>query len=341
MIGEVTIKDIAKKAGVSVATVSLIQNGKYAHLSVATIQKVEYYIEQMHYVPSTRAASLVTKKTKTIGLLIPDLANEYFTQIAKRVSAILADKGYALLVASSEDSFFKENAALDMFATHGIDSLIIVPATESFLAKNLSSFKKRLASFPFPVVVIDREIPSSSYPTILSDDYYGGGLAARCFLEQALTRLACLTGPSEVPSSQNRLQGFLDALHQQGVSVPPALIMEGDYRPDSGYEKVSALLKNKPLPQGIFIFNDAMAYGAYRACQENKVAIGQDLALIGYDDLSFSSLLFPALTSIRPDIGLICQEACRLIFAPKPTSVLLKIKGDLCFRSSVKNGRPL
>lgn len=330
-----TIKDIAKLSNTSITTVSFVLNGRHDKVSKETIENVQKIIKEIGYVPSINASSLKSGLTKSIGLIIPDIENEYYSRISKRLSNELDKLGYSLLILNSNDNFKKELIAIDSLVKRNIDYLIIAPSIEALKEENQNKFKEILENLPFEYLIIDRKVNFNNHISILNDDYYGAKLATEYLLSKGYKNIACITGPNDVSSSKERLRGYKDALKEEGVSFNKNYIFEGDYYFYSG--KISALkiFENKNI-DAIFAFNDLMAYGVYESALKNNIKIGQDIALMGYDDNSFSSLIYPCLTSTRPNINKMCEKIIEVIFDKKPIlDSEIKIKTKFIVRESV------
>ncbi len=313
MKGAITIRDIANACGCSVTTVSFVLNNKCDNIGEETILKVRKAVKELGYAPSFSAASLKTKKSQVVGMLIPDIENDYYIKLIKRLEALLYEKNYGLLILSTNDSFEKELSAIDMFKRRGIDYLILVPGIESLKEENSKTYQKCLENLPFNHLILDRKITNFDSLEVLNDDILGGKIATEMLINNGYNKIACITGPHDVSSSIMRLEGYKQCLAKHNLDFDPSLIFEGNYRYESGKKIGEEILKHKDI-DAVFAFNDLMAYGFYTTCINNNVSIGKDIQIIGYDDSNFSTLITPSLTTIRPDVDKISETIFKIIF---------------------------
>lgn len=303
-----TIKDIARMSDVSTATVSLILNGKNVRVSNETKEKVLNKVKECGYTPNVNAVGLATKRTNTVGLIIPDISNLFFSHVAKSLEKNLNSKGYRLIVCNTDDNVEEENQYLKILLA-SVDALVICRAPSGDLQSELSLLN---GDNNVPIVAFDRFDGTMNCPVVATDNRNSAKEVIKHIIDLGHTKIACITGPSDGFSSASRFEGYKDALADAGIPFDPKLVEMGDYRFESGYECTLKLLKEKPT--ALFACNDMMAYGAYKAIEKEGLRIPQDISVIGFDDLMFSSMMSVPLTSVKQDVVGMCDKMCEIIY---------------------------
>lgn len=304
-MSKVCIKDIACKSGVSITTVSLILNNKATSISDETIKRVKQIALESGYRPNAIASSLKTKRTKTIGYVMPSIENSFFSEIAKKVEKIVEPSGYSMIICSSDDKFEKDYNLIQMLTSRMIDFLLYCPSVETLKSENIHKIIELLHSINTPYVVVDRQIKGDIKSKIVCDDMQGGMIATQHLIDNNHHKIACITGPLEMSSASNRFLGYIECLKKNGISFNKNYVFYGNFDFESGYNLAKKALKTDV--SAIFVCNDMMAYGAIRAIKEANKKIPQDISIVGYDDLAFSKLLDTPLTTIHQDIDAIAD----------------------------------
>jgi LacI family transcriptional regulator len=294
-----TIREVAESAGVSYATVSHVINNTRL-VSQETRERVLAAMDALNYRPNALARSLRQGKTNTLGLVLPDSANPFFAEISRSIEDEAFKKGYSVFLCNTELDTQRELFYVDVLSKKQVDGIIFVAAGDQ--ADSLEF----LVSRNMPVVMIDRDVPNVEVDAVLTDNQLGGYLATRHLLELGHKRIACISGPSSITPSAERMIGYRRALEEAGLSYDESLILRGDYHAQSGMEITHSILKMDPRPTAIFALNDLMALGALRAAAEAGCSVPKDLAVIGYDDLELAQYTNPPLTTIsqpKKEIG--------------------------------------
>jgi LacI family transcriptional regulator len=287
-----TISDVAQKAGVSPTTVShVINNTRF--VSDEKRERVERAIEEMGYHPNALARSLRSGETHTIGLVLPDSANPFFAEVGRNIEGAAFNVGYSVILCNTENDLKKENKYIDVLAENHVDGMIFVGAGE-----DRDSYRK-LLDLKVHVVAMDRDYPDLKMDVVITDNLQGGRLATQHLIGLGHQRIACITGPSKVNLSAQRVTGYIQSLQEAGLGFDKDLIISGDFHPESGQAAAYQLLSMQDPPTAIFACNDMMAIGVLRACMELGRRIPQDLALVGYDDIELASYTTPSLTTIQ------------------------------------------
>lgn len=333
----VTIKDIAKEAQVSITTVSFILNGKYDQASEETVQRVLSIAKKYNYSPNPIAVGLVTKKTKTIGLVIPDIQNVFFGEVAKHVDNEVTRYGYNVILCNTNGNIEEDIKYIDILRRRGIDGLIISPSGGLNETKLQEKMIDTLNKIKIPFVCLDRWSEGLTSSRVSIDHCQGGYLATKYLIEQGHRKIGCLTGPLNVHNARRRLNGYQKALSEFKIPYNQQIVFEGDYRFESGYSKGQKILNNDIT--AIFISNDLMCYGFYKAVRELNKKIPDDISVIGFDDLFFSNMLDVPLTTIRQPVETIAVTAAQILLEQikgNQTYKNIKFQPELIIRKSVR-----
>lgn len=295
-----TIKDVAERCGYSIATVSLVLNNKKVSIPQTTRDKVWKAATELGYRPNQLAVSMITKKTNVLGLVIPDNSNIFFADISKAIEVAAHRAGYNLIYGNSDNNPQRDLEYLEMFVDRRVDGIIYAKSTALDFRNNKEVtrfFKERTT----PIVAVDRVVEDSSICSVVLDHFRGGYLAANYLLASGHTRIGCFTGPHDLESSQERLAGCKRAFAEAGISFDSSLVYEGNYQAGSEEQALEYFLGKKVT--AVFVFNDIMAYGLYREARRRNLSIPKDLSVVGFDDVFFSELIRPALTTVRQPVA--------------------------------------
>ena len=337
---KVTIKDVAKKANVSVTSVSFIFNGKDYKVSKETKELVLKVADELGYHPDNNARSLRTHKSNTVGFICPDICNGYYSTIAKKLEDKLNKNNFTLLIGNSTYTLNKEINYIQEFAARRVDYLIIIPCADTLKTnKNQSLLEKTLKESGLFYIVLDRRTNFDKHFELSNDDIYGAKMATSYLLDKGYKRIACITGPNNVSSSIDRLKGYIEALKEHNIRFDSSLIKEGNYSNESGIKCAQELLDENLDFDAVFAFNDLMAYGVYQTFGEHNISIPNDKAIIGCDDLYFSSLISPNLTTIKPNLDKMVDLISDVIISGKNRDGSIVIKPTLVIRSSVRGSK--
>lgn len=323
----VRLKDIARDLGVSVVTVSKVLRN-HTDISEETRERVLKRMKELNYRPNLAARALVTGRSCTMGLVVPDLVHPFFSHVAKGVSKALRKKGYSLFISSSEEDPQLEQQEIDQMLARRVDALIIASAqwtVESF---------RRIEEQKVPFVLIDRQFPGFAANFIGVDDIAVGRMATDHLFDQGCSRIAHIRGP-EVSPALGRLEGYRGSLAKRGLSPAPGHVVmsrTGDDAGDvSGYEAMLKLLSLSPRPDGVFCYNDPTALGAMKAILDSGLRVPEDIAVVGCGNVIYDTLLRVPLSSVDQDSLSIGEKAGKLALSlvesktpQRPRSILLE-----------------
>lgn len=263
-MGVPTIKDVAREAGVSVSTVSRVLN-KSGYVDVKTEEKVRGAIEKLQYKPSDIARGLVSSRSKTLGLILPDISNPFFPELARAVEDTASEEGYAVIFCNSDNDPVKEDRCFQLLLEKRVDGIVLASQVRGIEKVNV------------PMVVMDARMDVHS---VYTDNRYGGVLATRHLLEQGYERIGHIRGPVGRLSAEERYEGYLEVMGEREV-----LVELGDFQTESGYEAMVKLLARGV--DSVFVANDLMALGAMEAISERGLSIG----VIGFDGIPISRVV--------------------------------------------------
>lgn len=286
----VTIKDVAKKAGVSLITVSRAINGSgYVHPE--TQARVQAAIEELQYVPNQMASNLRSRQSDTLALLLPTITNSFWTTIARGVEDEAWAHGYGVFLCNTDDDPVKEARYIDILLRRQVEGLVIVPTPTS--APLLQRLRQRRMKF----VVLHRKVEGVEADVVRSDSYGGVLALTKHLLDAGYRRIAYVGGQLTLSLGRDRLAGYKDALRSAGVAIDPALIKVGSYSQQDGYQLVTELLRGDPRPEALCIGNSRLAIGALRALSEARVRVPEDLAVTAFSDIVALDEYAPLMTT--------------------------------------------
>jgi LacI family transcriptional regulator len=289
-----TIKEVAKKAGVSTATVSRVFNNT-GPVDDDTRARVKLVAAELRYIPSALGRSLSTRRTDSIGLLLPDLFGEFFSEVIRGSDQTAQQHKYHLLVSSSHNNREEIAATLKMMRGR-VDGLVIM--SPSIDAQTLN------ANLPHnhPVVLLNCHVEGDGFDSLNIDNVHGSRELVSHLLWHGHRRVAIIKGTEHNIDAGERLQGYCEAMQRGGAELDGALQIAGDFNEASGYDAVKKIMELRPRPTAIFASNDSMAIGALSALRDYGLQVPEDIALVGFDDVPIASYLTPALTSVQVGI---------------------------------------
>ncbi|MEY2927149.1 MAG: hypothetical protein RL367_1626 [Pseudomonadota bacterium] len=307
----VTIRDIAKSAGVSVATVSRTLSDPGAVRPVKR-EKVQRIIAEMNYAPNAVARQLRRPRNETIIVIVPEIANPFFSGIVQSIENLAHDLGYRVLIGETQGKQERLDYYADMVLTRMADGLILLG---SLLPTTVRVELEKGLAPKIPLVLACERFDGLDCPNVVIDNVAAGALAVDHLAARGCRRIATITGPLANTLSQDRLRGYYEALKAAGLPVTWTAVVEGDFSIDSGYGAMQRLLDGPVVPDGVFCANDEMAIGAQMAIRERGLAMPADIALVGFDDLRFGAFASPPLTTIRQPTTQLGETAVKMMDA--------------------------
>ncbi|GDX05246.1 HTH-type transcriptional regulator GalR [Buttiauxella selenatireducens] len=303
-----TIKDVAKLAGVSVATVSRVINDS-PKASDASRQAVTSAMEELNYHPNANARALAQQTTETIGLIVGDVSDPFFGAMVKAVEQVAYRTGNFLLIGNGYHNEQKERQAIEQLIRHRCAALVVhakkIPDSE------LISLMKQMPG----MVVINRILPGFEQRCVALDDRYGAWLATRHLIQQGHTKIGYLCSNHQISDAEDRLQGYYDALTEHGLPVNDRLVTYGEPDESGGEQAMTELLGRGRHFSAVACYNDSMAAGAMGVLNDNGIDVPKEISLIGFDDVLISRYVRPRLTTVRYPIITMAAQAAELALA--------------------------
>lgn len=287
----VTMKDVARRAGVSSATVSHVIN-ETRFVSDELKARVYQAMRELNYHPDAIARSLRRRRTQNIGMIVPDISYPFLAEVARGVEEAGFELGYNVILCDSDGDLEREANYIELLQEKKVDGIVFVAAGES------SSHVQALIEQGIPVVVCDRELAGVEVDTVIADNVESGYQATKYLISLRHRRIGCIAGPWELEISNKRLEGYRQALEEHGLPFREELIVHSDFQCRGGYQAMRELLALDEPPTAVFACNDLMAIGAICAASQKKLRIPRDVAIIGCDDIAPASFTNPSLTTI-------------------------------------------
>ncbi|KNF09745.1 ribose operon repressor [Gottschalkia purinilytica] len=331
----VTIKDIAKLANVSTTTVSRVINNKYEGVGEETRKRILDLVKELGYQPNALARSLVTKRTSSIGLIIPDIINPFFPDLARGVEDIASKEGYSVILCNTDDDPDKEKKYISLLNEKRVDGIIFTGASTHSHEHILELIKSGV-----PVILMDRRIDYENTFGVFIENFKGGYDATNYLISLGHKKIGCITGPLNTKESEERFNGYKKALKEAGIDFNEDLVIESNYKITGGADAATELLEKQNVT-AIFAFNDMMAYGVYKAAKLLGLKIPDDISVIGFDDVQISQILEPELTTVKQPIYDMGAESAKMLITrikgKKIKKKIIKFKTELIIRESTKD----
>lgn len=286
----VTIRDVAQRVGVSPMTVSRVINDS-ALVSPETRRRVEEAISELGYVPSRLARGLSAKRTGTLAVIVPDVANPFFTLIVRGAEDVARRAGYRVILCDTRADLGVEREVVEEMIAHRVEGILIAPVSD-----RSREHLRRLVKFAVPFVLVDRTVAGISADAVLGDSAEGAQRLVEHLLSLGHRRIGLIVETDEVSTARDRRRGYEAALAGAGVPVDPVLIVEATVDPAGGFEGMRRLLELDERPTAVFTVNNLVALGAIEAVRAAELEVPDDLALVCFDDIEYASRLYPFLT---------------------------------------------
>ena len=300
-----TMKDIARRTGLGLATISSYFNG--GNVREKNRIKIEEAIEELHYEVNEVARGLKTNATRTIGVVIPELNNTFCAEIITGMEDVLRSHGYATIVCDCRTDKQLEREAVEFLIRRRVDGIINMPVDEE------GNHLKRFQKTGKPIVLIDRKIQGINCDSVLVDNEKAAEDAVRYFIERGHRNIGIIGGPEEVFTAQERMSGYYKALESAGIPVRESLIWHGDYTIQGGVRGLEELVQNNPDMTAVFVTNYEMTMGAMIGVNELGIRIPEQLSLIGFDNLQFARACNPKLTIVSQPTDGIAREVAKVM----------------------------
>lgn len=332
----ISLKDLAREIGVSISTVSRALNN-HPDISPEVTRKIQQLAAEMNYTPNPLAMGLLKQATRMIGVIVPDLVTHFYSSIISGIEQVAEEKGYYILIASSNETLQKEIKAVDNLLKTRVEGLIVCLSQET---RTYTHFD-RLIKNDIPLVFFDRVCRTNEVPSVVVDNVDAAQKITKHFYKNGFQRIAYIAGPDHLNISQERTKGYLSGLKSCCLEFHPELLEKCNLSSKDAIKATARLLGLPERPDAIFGINDTVAFAAMKEIKRQGFRIPEDVALVGFTDEFHSTVVDPPLTSITHPTFEIGQEAARLFFnlignpEAEPAQVVLKTK-LVIRKSSVK-----
>jgi LacI family transcriptional regulator len=341
-----TIVEVAKRAGVSIATVSNVIRGT-KRVSPALQKRVRDAVRELDYYPNAIARSLKVKQTRMLGMVLPDITNPFFPGIIRGAEDAAFERDYFLVTANTDEHIGRERRIVAALRSYRVDGILLASAPGS----NASHIRSTIASGVF-VVCLDRPVSGVNADSVLLDNVRGARECVRHLIKQGHRSIAVIAGPLKAQNARERLQGYEEALREADIPMDNALILEGDFRYESGNRLAKRLIQEQTSATALFVCNGVMTLGVLSAFEELGVRCPEDIALATFDDLTLEHSYHSHLTAVvQPSYEMGARAATMLMdrIEGKVTGdpVMVRIVPTLVIREStslpprLSSGQPL
>jgi len=334
-IQHVTIKTIAEETGFSTTTVSRVLNGTYRkyRVSEVTAKVIQEQAKKLGYIPNQAAVNLRLKKNHTIGLIVPNLTNPYFSTIASIISKAFYSRKYAVYMIDCDDNQRIEKDIVSTISSQNMDGLIVIPSG------NDSRHLERLIRIKLPFICIDRYFESLHIPYVSTDNYIGALAAVELLVRNGHKKIACIQGNPTVVSNTERVRGYFEAIEKFGLDY--SYVSGQEFTLQNGYKEMKKIINLYDRPTAIFTLSDMISLGVMRALKEEKLTIPNDFSLISFDNSQYLDYLETPLTSIAQPVEQIAEKAIELLLSQmkgelSKTKMSLLIPPTIIERNSIK-----
>jgi LacI family transcriptional regulator len=304
-----TINDIARRVGLSKASVSRALNGKQ-DVDPETRKRVLKVATQLGYVASASARALSNGRSNCLGLLVPTLTWPWILEVLRGVAEEIERSGYSLILYTTSGGEDSEREFMSQVVPAGaVDGLALV------IPLGMLEYIERLAKGGLPIVVVDDRGHYPDLPTVATTNIEGGRSATRHLIDKGRRRIAMLNGPHDFGCNRDRLEGYKSALQKAGLQFDPKLVVDSDFKETGGASAMTTLLAADPTLDGVFVANDVMAFGAMRALRNAGRRVPDDVAVVGFDDIPASAMTHPPLTTVRQPLYEMGRTAASMVMA--------------------------
>jgi LacI family transcriptional regulator len=301
-----TMNDVAKAANVSIASVSRVINNS-GYVSPELRARILHAMEELQYYPNAVARSLATKRTKTLGLLISNVMNPFFTAAVRGIEDIAHAHGYNLILCNTDEDSEKERNYLGVLCSRQVDGLIVTPCEEN------SEYISALVESGAHVVLLDRTMSNIDADFVGIDNRHAAYVATLHMLSLDNSRIGIVAGSPMVSTGRDRVAGYKQALIERGIHVDGELVKYTDFKEEGGYNKTLELLSMSEPPTAIFATNNLITLGALRAISDLGLSIPEDVALVGFDDIPWGQFVSPPLTTVVQPAYQLGKKAATLL----------------------------
>ena len=303
----VTIRDVARLAGVSSMTVSRVIN-ESQRVRPETRRRVEEAIAELGYVPSSLARGLSRRRTGTLAVIVPDVANPFFTMVVRAAEEVARRGGYRVILCDTRADLAVERDVVEELIAHRVEGIVIAP-----VSNRSGAHLRRMNSFGVPCVLVDRTLPGAETDAVVGDSVGGARRLVEHLISLGHRRIGLIVESDEVSTARDRRRGYGDALAAAGIPLDEELVVETTVDPEGGAEGMRQLLGRERRPSAVFTVNNLVALGAIEAVRGAGLEVPDDVALVCFDDIEYASRLYPFLTVLEQPAEMFGTVATQLL----------------------------
>jgi len=296
----VTVRDVARRAGVSTSTVSHVLN-RTRFVSDDLRDRVMAAMRELEYHPNAAARMLSLRRSNALGLIVSDIRNPFFASITRGVEDVAQEHGYTVVLCNSDEDLMRETACLKTLESRQVDGVLLASAGVA------DEYLTRLVQAGFPMVLVDRDLPDLGAPAVLLDNEGAAYSAVKHLIERGHQRIGMLSGRGSISTTTERVAGYQRALREAGIELDGQLVISGESTSEGGAAATHVLLDMQPPPTAIFSGNNLMSIGALSAIASRNLTVPDDVALVGFDDFPF-----PWSDAFRPHLTTVAQPTYEL-----------------------------
>lgn len=309
-----TIKDIAQQLNVSISTVSRALSN-HPRIGLSTKEKVLALAQKLNFRPNPMAVNFKNSKSKNIGIIIPELTKHFYSQLITGAETAASEYGYNVIVCQSHESTYKEEKLIEVLLNSRVEGLLICITNETVDTERFTKIKNA----GVPIVFCDRQMADLDITSVITDDYQGAFLATEYLINKGCKRIAHLAGPENIPNSQNREQGYKDAIKKHELNYQK--IIYTHYLTPQVQVATRQLLLATPRPEAVLCYNDYVAFDAIEIIKEYDLEVGKDILVIGFADEPIAQYMTPKLTTVKQPVWEMGKIAMQLL--------LVELKGEI------------
>jgi len=308
----VTLKEIAKMAGVSTTTVSRVINNKaIGNMSNETYERIKKIIEITGYTPNRLATALRSGLSKVIGVILPDNTNLYYAQLGNYIENQAYENDYLIIICNSNSDIERERKYINILTKYNVSGILLC-------STGLTSEEiEKVSQSSVKIVLLDEEVTNFQGHIVIGDDFLGGYKGAEYLYKLGHRKILVILGPSQLNSTKNRLSGFLTFFYEKKIEYDRNLLIEGDFTINSSYRGIKKSIMNKLSFSAIFSFNDLMAIGALQALSEHSFVVPDDISILGYDNIFLDQYISPKITTVATPLEELAETAVKKIVKSK------------------------
>ncbi|MDD3172322.1 MAG: LacI family DNA-binding transcriptional regulator [Herbinix sp.] len=308
----ITIKDIARIAGVSKSTVSRVLTDS-GYVNEDTKRKIEDVMKEYGYQPSASARNLSKRETRTIGVIVPEIGNSFFSEVLSGITEIVDRNDLTLIYCNTDNNALKEEKALKMLAGQRVRGMILTPAIDYSEPNVVKKLRELLNKLNAPVVFVDRDMENSKWDGVFYENFQSAYCATEVLIKEGHQTIGIITGDLNLKIARDRFKGYCQAMEDYHIPVYDKHIYHGDFQTNTAYKLSKQMFESGDIPDAIFTCNNLTSLGFIKAARENKIKLGRDIAAIGIDHVEVLDIIDYNFSCVTRDAVEMGRKAMNLL----------------------------